>query len=201
MGESLPFLVWQLMILEIFVLNESFWSIDLGGLGSLLTPFLLAVVSFVAWRYQKAAERRINLEERLRDERIGIYNQILEPFITLLMSDAAWQADPKNKRRDKIQIATSRMLSLEYRKASFQFVLKGSDTAVRAFNDLMKRAISPHASNDASYATEMIGLFGVLLLEIRKSMGNEATKINSVGMLEWFIVDAESVLVAHKGRS
>jgi len=151
------------------MLEESFWSIDnLGTIGSLLTPILLVISGFVVWRYQKATERRIKLEEQLRDERIDIYNQILEPFITLLMSDQAWQANPKNKKRDKVQIAVSRMLSLEYRKASFQLVLRGSDAVVHAYNNLMKKAISG-TPNDASDGTDMIALFGTLLLKSERA--------------------------------
>jgi len=35
-----------------------------------------------------------------------------------------------------------------------------------------------------------LGLVGSFLLEIRKSMGNEATELDNWEMLEWFITDA-----------
>ena len=39
----------------------------------------------------------------------------------------------------------------------------------------------------------MMSLIGLLLLEIRKSMGNEETKLNEWDMLEWFITDARKM--------
>ena len=59
------------------------------------------------------------MEERLRDDRVETYNQILEPFIILLMTDAAWESDRKNRGKNKDEVAMSKMLSLEYRKTSF----------------------------------------------------------------------------------
>jgi hypothetical protein len=35
-----------------------------------------------------------------------------------------------------------------------------------------------------------MALLGQFLLEIRRSMGNETTTLDSWGMLEWFITDA-----------
>lgn len=41
-----------------------------------------------------------------------------------------------------------------------------------------------------SGAKEMMTLVGKFLLEIRKSMGNETTKLDHWHMLEWFISEA-----------
>ena len=40
---------------------------------------------------------------------------------------------------------------------------------------------------------QIIGLFGDLLLAIRKSVGNEATGLTNIEMLEWMITDIRSV--------
>ena len=45
------------------------------------------------------------VEYQLRGDRIGIYKEILEPSVKLLIPDAAWQSDPKNKNRDESQVA------------------------------------------------------------------------------------------------
>ena len=37
---------------------------------------------------------------------------------------------------------------------------------------------------------EMLGLLGTFLLEIRKSVGNEASKLENWDMLEWWMSDA-----------
>ncbi len=39
----------------------------------------------------------------------------------------------------------------------------------------------------------MMSILGAFLLEIRKSMGNETTKIDNWGMLEWFMKDARKM--------
>lgn len=43
---------------------------------------------------------------------------------------------------------------------------------------------------DESRVRVLMGLVGNLLLEIRRSMGNDATELDQWSMLEWFITDA-----------
>ena len=131
------------------------------------------------------------MERKLRDSRVDIYNQILEPFIIMFMTDAAWALDPKNKSKDKMALGINKALSLEYRKHAFSLALLGSDGVVIAYNNLMQHFFNQDegvALDDK--ATRMMALIGELLLEIRKSMGNESTKLDKWGMLEWFITDA-----------
>jgi len=48
-------------------------------------------------KFKSVLERKVDIENKLRTDRIEIYNQILEPFIIILMSDAAWAKDKKIK--------------------------------------------------------------------------------------------------------
>ena len=166
------------------------------AIGTIATPFLVLLLTAVGWKYRQSMERRLEMEERLRDDRIETYNQILEPFIILLMPDAAWQSDKRNRSKDKNEVATSKMLSLDYRKTSFSLSLIGSDSVVGSYNDLMQhfyrhKDVAQLASSEQTHTT--MRLLGSFLLEIRKSMGNEATTIDNVGMLEWFITDANKI--------
>ena len=175
---------------------EKTWIDYLSAIGSVATPILVLILTGVGWKYRQSIERRIKLEEKLREDRIEIYNAILEPFIILLMSDAAWQSDKKNKNKDKNQIAVNQMLSLDYRKVSFKLSLVGSDDVVRSFNNLMQYFYNQSGDGqnpDMGNLREMMSLLGTFLLEIRKSMGNEATKIDNWGMLEWFLTDARKL--------
>jgi|CXWL01.1.fsa_nt_gi hypothetical protein len=175
---------------------EKTWIDYLSAIGSVATPILVLILTAVGWKYRQSIERRIKLEEKLREDRIEIYNAILEPFIILLMSDAAWQSDKKNKGRDKNQIAVSQMLSLNYRKVSFKLSLIGSDDVVKSFNNLMQYFYNQSGDGqnpDMSKLREIMSLLGTFLLEIRRSMGNEATKIDNWGMLEWFLTDARKL--------
>lgn len=78
-------------------MEEKTWVDYLTAIGSVATPLLVIILSAVGWRFKSSVERKIDLENRLRDDRIDIYNQILEPFIILLMSEAAWMQDKKIK--------------------------------------------------------------------------------------------------------
>ncbi len=174
-------------------MEEKNWLDYLVALATVSTPILIAILTVVGWKYRQSMEHKFKIEEKLRDDRIEIYNQILEPFIILLMTDEAWLSDPKNKNKDKNTVGKSKLLSLEHRKVSSKLSLIGSDAVVKSFNDLMQYTFhmaKNTSKNSLDSAKEVMSLLGTLLLEIRKSMGNEATKINSWGMLEWFITDA-----------
>jgi hypothetical protein len=174
-------------------MNESSWLSYLTAIGSVSTPVLVLALTALGWRLRRRLERRMELEDRLREDRIDTYNDILEPFTLLLMSEAAWQSDPKNKGKDRNQIATRQMLSVEYRRKAFKMSLVGADAVVKAYNDLMQFFFrrgdgAPMATEEV--AKEMMSLLGTLLLEIRRSVGNEATELDNRQMLEWFMTDA-----------
>jgi hypothetical protein len=169
------------------------WLDYLSTFGSIATPILVLVLTAIGWSVRAGLERRQELEDKLREDRISIYNKLLEPFIILFMTDAAWQADPKNKNKNKGDIATRTMLSLEYRQTAFRLSLICSDAVVKAYNDLLQyfyQRGDPGMPPDQSDLKNMVSLVGNLLLEIRKSMGNEATKLDNWSMVEWFITDA-----------
>jgi len=176
-------------------MEEKHWIDYLTAIGSMATPILVLLLTAVGWKYRQSIERKIKLEDKLRDNRIEIYNKILEPFILMLMSDTAWNSNPKNKNKDKNVIAMSQILSLEYRQVSFKLALVGSDEVVTAFNNLFqyfynREEGSTHTPDDLK---QMMLSLGNFLLEIRKSMGNETTKLDNWAMLEWFISDARKM--------
>ena len=177
-------------------MEENHWLDVVIAIGSIATPVLVLVLTALGWKARKSIERRIELENQLRDDRIEIYNQILEPFIILLMSEAAWVSDKRNKNKDKNDLATSKMLSLDYRRLGFKLSLMAPDDLVRSYNDLMQYFYNmgenqPHHTNHAK--VEMFTLLGNFLIQIRKSMGNEATKLNHWDMCEWWMSDARKL--------
>ncbi len=95
-------------------MEEKTWVDYITALGSVATPLLVIALSAVGWKVKSSIDRKTDLENKLRDDRVEIYNQILEPFIILLMSDAAWDSDKKNKNKNKNDFATNKMLTLEY---------------------------------------------------------------------------------------
>ena len=166
------------------------------AIGAVATPILLAIFSVIGWRLRQKVERRIELDNQLREDRIAIYNDIIEPFVILLMTDAAWTQDRKNKGKDKNQFAMSKMLSLDYRRRGFQLSLMGSDDVVRSYNLLLQLFYDQRTSGNSvpeSYLVEMLQRLGNFLLNIRRSMGNEATELEAWDMIEWWMADAKKL--------
>jgi len=174
------------------------WIDYVTAIGSISTPILVLFLTGLGWKIRARLERTAELEDRLREDRIAIYNDILEPFFILLMPEAIWLSNPKNKNTKKDEVATTKMLSIEYRKQALKLSLIGSDAVVKSYNNLlqyfyMKDEASQKSEVDINEIKHMIGLLGTLLLEIRRSMGNESTKLNNWDMLEWFINDARKI--------
>lgn len=168
------------------------WIDYISAIGAVATPILVLVLTAIGWKLRQSVERERLLEDKLREDRIDTYNLILEPFIILFMTDVAWSMDKVNKGKDKGEVATAKMLSLEYRKYGFKLSLVGADSVVIAYNELMqffynqKEIAAPTEDN----LKEMMRLPGIFLLEIRRCMGNEATCLSNWQMLEWFMKDA-----------
>ena len=174
-------------------MNEKTYLDYLVVAGTIATPILVLLLSGIGWRLRNRLERQFVLEDKLREDRIRIYNDILKPFILLLTTDAAWQSDPKNKHKYKDEMALRQLLSLEYRELGFRLSLLGSDEVVRAYNKLMQYSFtlaSKTASASQPKPVTIMALLGGLLLAIRRSTGNESTSLDCWDMLEWFVKDA-----------
>ncbi|WP_439887828.1 hypothetical protein ACSX1C_00830 [Pseudomonas sp. MBLB4123] len=167
-----------------------------SAIGNVATPLLVIALSAIGWRFKSSIERKADLENKLRDDRIDIYNLILEPFIILLMPDAAWTQDKRNKNINKNDLAVGKMLSLEYRRLGFKLSLMGSDPVVKSYNNLMQYFYGMEENQSASsknFLKDMLELLGTFLLEIRKSMGNEATSLDHWDMCEWWMSDTRKI--------
>ncbi|MBL8098371.1 MAG: hypothetical protein JNK81_04275 [Anaerolineales bacterium] len=168
------------------------------AVGSIITPILVLILSGLGWvianRYNKARE----IEEKLRDDRVKIYNDILEPFILLFTKDDGLPKTKDFRGKNHAEIAGEKMLSLAYKQTLFKLSLIGSDDVVQALNNLMQFFYSgilsqlqdnPDSSLKERMTKELMRLLGKLLLEIRKSVGNESSKLHYFEMLEFLITD------------
>ena len=149
----------------------------------ILGPTLLIVLGgIITWVTKSKIEELHAIEEKLRKERRNIYAQILDPYIRLF-------ADIKGKGPEE---ALKMITSYNYKKTAFDLNLFGSDEVVRAYNNLMKHAYKTEATGNKN-PKEMMGLWGELLLEIRKSLGNKNTKLNKFDMLKAMIKDIDKI--------
>jgi hypothetical protein len=160
------------------------------AVGAIATPILVLVLGGLGWVIKSRIEKSIKQEEALRADRVAVYNQVLEPFIIMFMKEEFLRSDPKYKGKTKDMAIGETINSVSYRQAAFRLALMGSDSVLRAFNELMQFFYQPGVDvvikSDPKRSMELLGDF---LLEIRKSVGNETTTIQNLEMLEWFIND------------
>ncbi|MCK9460077.1 MAG: hypothetical protein M0R80_10600 [Proteobacteria bacterium] len=177
----------------------------LTAIGSIATPVLLAIFTAVGWAIKRRIdstsetenrlqERARKLEEELREDRLVVYNDILEPFIIIFTKDEGFVHDKSFKGKTKEQVVQEKILSPLYRKAVFKLSLFASDDVVRSYNRFLQFLYSQSdGSATADKAAQMMNNFGGLLLAIRRSVGNELTKLDNLEMLEWLVTDMASI--------
>ncbi len=158
---------------------------------TLVASVAIPIVIFVVGN--RISETR-QLEEKLRDDRIEIYNKILEPFLLIFSTEAVIKGTPKyrnEKAKTGIDLATEKLLNLDYQENAFKLNIIGSDEVVKAYNNLMQAYYnSEKLDHDGNAKGEhLIKYMAVLLLEVRKSLGNPKTKLHALEMLEWKIFD------------
>ncbi len=152
----------------------------------IFTTIFAAIVGLVVWYVQTRIERIHRAEERLRDERRNIYMTTLEPFIRTF----AGIKDPKEAAK-----AQKQLISFDYKRAAFELNLIGSDGVVHSFNDLMQYIYKDKGDSSENVdSKKMMKLWGELLLEIRRSVGDPKTKLKAVDMLRAQINDIDKFL-------
>ena len=154
----------------------------LTAIASIATPLLLLGLGGIGWlartsieATRKQEERWHKREEILRENRMQIYLAVLEPIIILL-----------SKEENNVAQATELTMSSQYRRVSFQLMLIGSENVVTAYNEMMQGFFQPKKEQSAHRTLSLIGKF---LLEIRKSVGSEDTRLTPIEMLEFMITD------------
>lgn len=171
--------------------SQSPTTLDIiNSIATIATPLIVLMLTGLGWSIRNRVERAKELEEKLREDRVQIYNDILEPFIMLFTKGKPSTKNQKNKTYQ--QLGAEKIMSLEYKQAAFKLSLIGSDEVLRSYNDLMQFFYDKDDNAEGEQAEsplEMLALFGRLLLGIRKSVGNESTLLNDFEMLEFLITD------------
>ena len=150
----------------------------------LAVPIVAGLVGLVVWFFQSRIETIKRETERLQDERRKVYMQVLDPYIRILVGI---------KNSSETRKALNLVNSIEYRRASFELNLMGSDEVVRALNELMQYIYRIERDGPTSKPETMILLWGRVLLAIRKDLGNKRTKLEEIDMLEGYIKDIDKV--------
>jgi len=154
----------------------------LEWLGGVAIPVLLALGAGMAWLVRNEIEERRAAEERLSADRREVYRRLLVPYVRLF-------GRPGEEGAAK---AVEEILSFDYRAVAFDFMLVASDEAAQAYNALMQYTFK-EGDKTSERPWEMMLLWGRLLLEIRRSLGNKGSKLTNVDMLRFFIKDIETL--------
>lgn len=149
----------------------------------LIIPSVMGIAGIFSWIIKSKIEELRAIEEKLREERRKIYSQLLDPFIHLF-SD--WRGGSAGENVEKC------VTSYKYKKFLFNFNLISSDEVIRAYNELYRYGYKAKSSGNQNLQ-DMPRLFGKVLLEIRKNLGNKRTKLNEIDMLEIMIKDIEKL--------
>ena len=130
--------------------NSSLTFINyITAIGTIATPILLIVISAIGWYLKSRIEASWNteaalrrraekLEEAIRDDRLQVCNEILEPFIMLFVKEEGLSANGPRRGKTKEQNALEIMQSLKYRQTAFKLSLFANDVVVKAYNNLMQ---------------------------------------------------------------
>lgn len=157
---------------------------EIDWIDFLVTPLVGAVVGFAVWYFQSRIETLRREQEKWNDDRRKVYTEILDPFIRIF-------AGIKNPK--ETQKAMQKILSLEYKRTSFEFSLIGADEVVESFNTLMQYVYSMEESDTAD-AAALMQLWGNFLLQIRRNLGNSKTKLTAADMLSSQIKDIHELI-------
>jgi hypothetical protein len=149
----------------------------------ILVPSLSMVIGgIITWFIKSRIEEYRAVREKLREDQRKIYSQILDPYIRIFVDLT------KGSKQ-----AIEKITSYDYRKTAFDLTLIGSDDVVGAYNALMKHSYDAERTGKQN-TKELMRLWGKLLLEIRRSLGNKKTKLDVKDMLRAMIKDIDDYL-------
>lgn len=152
------------------------------ALQAFFATLFTTIGGLVVWFVQSRAEKLRKLEESLQGRRLKLYSEALDPFIRLFakIGDAKQQAE-----------VLAQIRSYEYRKTVFDFTMFGSDEVVQAYNAMFQHIYKAEAGGQNP--RELMRLWALVLLAIRKSGGNPDTKLDEWDMLTALIKDIDSL--------
>lgn len=174
--------------------NHTVFIDYLVKISTIITPLFIIILSGIGWKLKNSIERKNALEQKLREDRVKIYNEVVQPYIYMFSSEAIKSERKDLKGKTISEEGLRKLLTVEYRESSFRMLLFGSDGVVRAHNNIQKLAFtSTEKEMTSERHKKWLLLLGDLFLEIRKSMGNETTKLSNIEMLESIITDIHQI--------
>jgi len=147
---------------------------------AILSPILVTFGGLLTWFFKSRKDSLLAIEERAREKRLKTYEIIIEPMIAIFSANGNKNLETK---------ATRQILSLEYKKASFNLVTFGSDEMVRTFNKMMQYFYLYNPENDPDFTSNTMKVFCDFLLAIRKDLNDPNTTLKRRETIEFLIKD------------
>ncbi|MBP2133349.1 hypothetical protein J2128_001303 [Methanomicrobium sp. W14] len=170
-------------IFELFTLNLS----NLGYFAG-----ILAVLGSIFGIYLENKYKKIQaLEENLRTERRKIYMELFRPYILIFSAMNSQEKDPikKKQKLDGIGLKVQEIINTEdYTKNCFEYVIFGSDEAVKANNQFMQYLYNSKENTDSRIVFK---LMADVFLAARKDVGVKDTKLSETDLFKWKITDLD----------
>lgn len=148
----------------------------------ILGPSLLVLLGGVITWFLKSKSDELQLfQEKVIEQRRKFYLEIIDPITKIMSRD-----EIKSKQ------ALKQIVSYEYKKSFFQLNFWGSDAVIIALNDYMQYLYRSETEEIDGKVT--FDLFGRFLLEIRKDLLNNKSKLKNKDMLRAMIKDIDKYL-------
>lgn len=159
-------------------------------------PLFVALGGALTWMIKSRHEQLQAAQERLHADRRKLYVDVLSPFIRIL-TEMSQSSETEDLGDQASSAGALDILSYDYRRTAFEVIMVGSDEVIRAYNaisqDAFRQAKEKEANPEAkTNPVSVIPLWGRLLLEIRKSLGNKKTKLKESEALRWMLTDIDS---------
>ena len=170
----------------------------ISAIGSIVTPVLILILGAILTRATSHQEKILEIQAKLQDDRIEIYNTILEPYIIATMPKHLVDKEPKYGGKDPGIIAGEIIASPKFKNAEFKLLLIGSDEVVQTYNQIKKFIFKGKIDGSNESTKELLKLETKFILAIRKSVGNERSSISQGDAIWWFVKDADTVFPEKK---
>lgn len=127
-----------------------------------IVPILLLILGGIGWLYKHEKEKRLQVEKQLSERKYDVYIRLLTVFFDILKQVKKGQNTNAQKLIDKM---------IDIKK---ELIIFGSDGVLKSFF---------HWEKVADTKENLLAL-AVLVIEVRKDMGNKKTKITTLDFLK-----------------
>jgi hypothetical protein len=162
-------------------------------ISAIVSPLVVLILGARFANSAKRQEKLYEMQVQLQDDRIQVYNSILEPFIIMSTPDAILQKEKKYHGKTPAVAAGEILSTKEWKIAETKLFLMGTDDVVMAYLQVKRFLLSRGPDGTDESTKRMLRLLVTLVLEIRKSVRNENTKVSQIETARLFVIDPEKV--------